>query len=425
LRDFLSASGIDAALMARFTSGKPLEEAERRPIVLTLAAMKKLSASDADRFSVRATGRASFADLFARGRMFTVRGRLRSITAEKLTAEEIQRVYPEVDAMAADDPLRTFYRVELEAEGAEKVTAYALHAPKALLDRRSLDEPGGITGLYVKHAGAAPGERPLLAAAHVAWYPDTPLGRLGMDVALFDEVRDLTTDLKYERECFYQLLAAMRRADFDKLFDETNREYSVEPLFNRPKSMHGTLVALTGKARRAVEIRVHDADIRSRFGIDRYYQVDVFTPDSMSNPVVFNLAELPAGFPQGEKISQDVRIPAAFLTGWAYNRDATLEEREKNEKAKMQKAPLLIGKSLVMVDYGAGDAPFEWFIGAILIGVLAALGVGAWLWSRNQSTARRVRDQLDQPSAGTSLNDLPGEFRAKPDFSNIRRRDGS
>jgi len=424
LRDHLSAEGIDATLMSRFASGKPLEDSERRPLILTLSAMKRLSASDADRFSVRASGRASFADLFARGRMFTARGRLRSIKSEKLTNDELLRVYPEVDAMAGDDPRRTFYRVELDAEGAEKVTAFALAAPIALLNRQSLDEPGSVTGLYVKYLGAAEGEQPLIAAAHVAWYPDTPLGRLGMDISLFDEVRDYSTDLKFERECLYQLLATMRRADLNTLLDETNREYPVEPLFNRPKEMQGTLVALTGKARRAVEVRVNDADIRARFGIDHFYQVEIFTRDSQNNPIVINLAELPDGFPVGEKISEDVRIPAAFLTGWAYNRDATIEERENNEKAKMQKTPLLIGKSLVLVDYGAGDGSAGWLIGAIFIGVLAAMGIGAWLWSRNQSTARRVRDQLDQPAAGTSLNDLPGEFRSKPDFSNLQPRDG-
>ena len=314
--------------MARFAEGKPFAESERRPVILALSAMKKLSPSDEARYSVPAAGRAAFADPFARGRILSVRGRLRSIAKEQLTDDEIARVYPEVDAMAADDPRRTFYRVELEAEGAEKVTAFSLQVPKALADRGSLDEPGGVTGLYVKHGGPAPGELPLLVAAHVAWYPDTPLGKLGMDVALFDDVRDFSTDLKFERECFYQLLAAMRRADLGVLLDQTNREYSAVPLFNDPKSMRGELVALQGKARRATEVLVKDADIRSRFGIDRFYEVEIFTRDSQSNPIIFNLTSLPADFPISEDISEDVRIPGAYLTGFVYNRDATIEERE-------------------------------------------------------------------------------------------------
>jgi len=429
LRDYLSAEGIDAPLMARFTEGKPFDESERRPVILTLAAMKKLSPSDEARFAVAAKGRESFADPFARGRILSLRGKLRSIKQETLTEDEIARVYPEVDEMAADDPRRAFYRVELEAEGVGTVTAFSLRAPRALVARTSaagtgLDEPAGVAGLYVKHGGAAPGEQPLLVASHLAWYPDTPLGRLGMDVALFDEVRDYSTDLKFERECFYQLLASMRRADLDRLLDETDREYSVVPLFNDPKSMHGSLVALQGKARRAVEVLVKDADIRSRFGITRFYEVEIFTRDSSSNPIIFNLAELPPGFPVGEDISQDVRIPGAYLTGFVYDRDATVEERERNEKPKMQKAPLLIGKSLERIDYGSGAGPVEWIFGATVGGVVVLLGLGAWLWSRNQGTARRIRQEIDDRTTGKSLNDLPGDYTGKPDFSKLEPRDG-
>jgi type II secretory pathway pseudopilin PulG len=425
LRDYLSAEGIDGALMSRFAVGKPYEESERRPVVLALAAMKKLSPSDEARFAVEAKGRASFADPFARGRMLSVRGKLRSIKKETLTDDEISRVYPEVDSMAADDPRRTIYRVEFEAEGAGTITVFSLRAPRALVETTVADAPVGVTGLYVKHGGAAAGEQPLLIASHVAWYPDTPVGRLGMDVALFDDVRDYSTDLKAEREAFYQLLAAMKRADLGKLLDATMQEYSAVPLFNDPKSMRGTLIALQGKARRAVEVLVKDADIRSRFGIDRFYEVEIFTRDSQSNPIIFNLTQLPAGFPVGDDISVDVRIPGVYLTGFVYNRDATIEERERNEKPKMQKAPLLIGKSLERIDYNAGTGPAEWIFGAIVIGIVAALGLGAWVWSRNQGTARRVRQEVDDRTTGKSLNDLPGDYSGKPDFSKIEPREGT
>jgi hypothetical protein len=355
--------------------------------------------------------------------MITVRGRLRSIKAEKLTDDEIVRIYPEVDSMAADDPRRAYYRVELDAEGAGTVTAFALNAPKSLVDRPSLDEAGGLTGLYVKYGGAAAGELPVLAARHVAWYPATPLGRLGMDMALFDDVRDYSNDLKFERECFFQLLAAMGRANFDDLLDETDREYSAVPLFNDPKSMRGSFVALEGKARRAVEVVVSYPDIQSRFGIKRYYEVEILTRDSQSNPIIFNLTELPAGFPIGEDISEDVRIPGVYLTGFVYNRDPTVEEREQNEKPKMQKAPLLIGKSIERIDY-AGGGQIEWLFGAVVIGGLVVLGLAAWWWSRNQSTARRIRQEVDDQTTAKSLNDLPLDYRSKPDFSGVKEQDG-
>jgi hypothetical protein len=246
---------------------------------------------------------------------------------------------------------------------------------------------------------------------------------LGMDMALFDDVRDFSDDLKYERECFYQLMATMRRADLGKLFDETNREYSAVPLFNEAKQMRGTLMALEGKARRATEVPVKDADIRRRFGIDHFYEVEIFTRDSQSNPLIFNLVELPPGFPIAEDISKDVRIPGVYLTGFAYNRDATIEERQKNEKAKMQKAPLLIGKSLEMIDYDVVADPVDWMFGAMLAALAVAMGAGVWYWNRNKGLSRKMREQVDAPAAGTSLNDLPLEYRSKPDFSNVETRD--
>jgi hypothetical protein len=423
LRGYLQVEGLDAELMARFVSGKPYAESERRAVVLTLAAMKKMSPSDADRFSVPAVGRAALADPFARGRMVSVRGRIKSIAKDKLTDDEIARVYPAVDSMDDDDPLRTFYRIEIEAEGIGTVTAFSLRAPAQLVDQPKLDQPGAVVGLYVKHSGAAPGESPLLVAAHVAWYPETPLGRLGMDMALFDDVRDFSEDLKNERECFYQLMATMRRADLGKLFDETDREYSAVPLFNEGASMRGSLIALQGKAHRATEVRVNDADIRRRFGIERFYEVEMFTRDSQGNPIIFNLMELPAGFPIGESISQDVRIPGVYLTGFAYNRDPTIQEREKNEKAKMQKAPLLIGKSLDMIDYDVAANPTDWVFGAIVIVVGVAICVAIWYWNRSSGLSRKMREQVDAPAPGTSLNDLPLEYRSKPDFSNVETRD--
>jgi hypothetical protein len=151
--------------------------------------------------------------------------------------------------------------------------------------------------------------------------------------------------------------------------------------------------------------------------------VEIFTRDSQSNPIIFNLAELPPGFPIAEDISQDVRIPGAYLTGFTYNRDATIEERQKNEKAKMQKAPLLIGKSLEMISYEVVADPIDWVFGAIVAGVALAMVVVVWYWNRNKGLSRKMREQVDAPAAGTSLNDLPLEYRSKPDFSNVETRD--
>lgn len=453
--DFIAAEGLDEQL-AKFTSGKPLDDAERRPLIISMGALKRLSSSSSDEFSQFVDKTDPFADEASRGKMWKIRGQLKSITPETLTDDEISIVYPEVDAMNADDPRRRYYRCELTRDdGRSPATIVTLRVPKALVEGTNKAKPAGddrvgVEGLYVKHVGAKSGEGAVLVASRLAYYPKTPLGDLGVDVGLFDDVRETSSDLKYERECFYQLMAAMRRATLDQLQDAaigdeveaypafikslaelpadkragyeqlTVQNFSVPAIFNRPQVMHGRLALITGKARRAVEVRVQDADIRRRFGIDKYYEVSVYTRDSQNNPMLLNLLELPSGFPTGDKISEDVRIPAAFLTGFIYHRDATIDEREKHAPAVMQKAPLLIGKSLMRVNFLADtDKAFEMLAGGLIIAAIIVIAAGAWWWARSQRQTRELRKRLTELPAGENLNDLPLEYRKGPDFSGL------
>src|SRR5690606_3536601 len=80
--------------------------------------------------------------------------------------------------------------------------------------------------------------------------------------------------------------------------------YSVYPLFNLADEQHGQLVLLQGVARRAIRVEVanprdpeSNRDIITRFGIDHYYEVAIFTKDSADNPIIVCVRELPPGFP--------------------------------------------------------------------------------------------------------------------------------
>src|SRR5690606_19402810 len=108
----------------------------------------------------------------------------------------------------------------------------------------------------------------------LSWHPEGLLGDLGMDMGQFDFVQNRSPIQAEERECFYQLLAAAGRAKPQELFRLTDRppddDYSVVPLFNEPEQQHGKLVALTGTARRAMLVKLHEeqeAEIIQRFGI--------------------------------------------------------------------------------------------------------------------------------------------------------------
>lgn len=422
-RLLLDGSGIDAALLGKFVDGKPLEGDERAALVAVWGGMRQCSQLDLDQYSRKPAASKDVAAAEARGRLWWVRGRLKSAQPETLTNEEVERVYAEIDDMPADDARRKIYRCEIELDGGgPKATIYSLAFPKELVDRAQLDEPVSIQGVCVKQAGSADAPQPVFVARRLAWFPETPLGQLGMDYALYDDVRREAHDLKAERECFYQLLNVMKKADFAALMEQTNQKdpYSVVPLFNDPLSMRGKMVALDGTARRAVAVVVQEPDIEERFGIKQYYEVAIYTADSQQNPLLFNLLELPKDFPQGENINAHVRIPGTFLTGFFYRRDATSQEQLKGIKPSLQKAPLLIGKSLYHYpEEDVTQSPNSWLFA---VGITAALAVLIFVFWRATRTEARTRDLLQRqmaPPSGTSLNDAPVEYQAKPDFSGL------
>ncbi|MBR5710140.1 MAG: hypothetical protein IKX40_05235 [Thermoguttaceae bacterium] len=195
-------------------------------------------------------------------------------------------------------------------------------------------------------------------ATRIAWHPDTPLGNLGMDYGLFDELdtkplqgrkipypTDCTLNER-NRECFYQELAAVKRALDPKTFAEikklalTQRDevwnmrdprntmtverqsYPVEALFNDPIAQRGNLFWLTGRARRIVAIPVDAPDVRARFGIEQYYNIYLFTSDSDDNPLVINVLELPEGVQTGDGagFGVDLSVPCFMFNTWMYRR---------------------------------------------------------------------------------------------------------
>jgi hypothetical protein len=57
----------------------------------------------------------------------------------------------------------------------------------------------------------------LLAAPRIAWYPDTLLGRAGMDYGLFDSVVDGRKLISGDTAAFFAMLAAVREVDPEAL----------------------------------------------------------------------------------------------------------------------------------------------------------------------------------------------------------------
>ena len=107
--------------------------------------------------------------------------------------------------------------------------------------------------------------------------------------------------------------------------------YSVAPLFNDADNQVGELVAFDGTAAASRgstwTIRpTAPSDVARRFGIDHYYEIDVFTDDSQNNPIVFCARELPPGLTIGDRLHEPVRIAGFFFKSWSFrSRRATLQ----------------------------------------------------------------------------------------------------
>ena len=107
--------------------------------------------------------------------------------------------------------------------------------------------------------------------------------------------------------------------------------FSVAPLFNEPANQVGELVLLEGTVRRVTRVDVGKtsdgaaSDVARRFGIDHYYELDLFTDDSQNNPIVVCVRELPPGFPVGDGLHEPVRVAGLFFKSWSFeSRRATL-----------------------------------------------------------------------------------------------------
>ncbi len=303
----------------------------------------------------------------------------------------------------------------------------------------------------------------------------TVLGGLGMDVGLWDEVQNRQAITGRDREAFYQLLDAVERLDVDEVTRLARRgltlskpgwqsdeqalvarvaelnaqrdqatsddrrataertlrqaeqrlagvrhalasaeagKFSVAPLFNQPEEQFGRLMVLEGVARRALRVDISaDRDVRDRFGIDHYFEVDIFTDDSQNNPIVFCVRHLPAGFPTGEAISEQVRLAGFFFKSWAFRSRRPTEVVGEGGRADRprQLAPLLVAREPTWLQ-APTPAPslFSGLIaGGLFLVVLVVVWLGASAWGRNDRRFRhRVIDKIYSPETGTSLDDL-------------------
>jgi hypothetical protein len=313
----------------------------------------------------------------------------------------------------------------------------------------------------------------LFVAKRVEWHPTTSrepaislgmsiLGSLGMDVGLLDQVRShgpLDTGIAAdrprfndEREAFYQMLVAAGkiganqliriakgnlgtiRAQWERELRETRdlkRQalahevikraeaglYSFALLFFDGKRQIGQPAVFDGIARRVVRVdssvradNGSPSDVARRFGIDHYYEMQVFTDDSQNYPLVCCVREVPAGLSMGDDLHVPVRVAGFFFKDWRYTTRGT-RDLETGEllpgEGKQQHAPLLIGRAPVLLKIEDERGMARLVGGGLFLLALGGIWAAAWWLSRgDRRYAERRRESAHSLPPGQSLNDL-------------------
>jgi hypothetical protein len=476
-RKVLDLAGWDAARFKSIAKGATISDADREELAELLW---RLRTFDGPQLFAWADAGPTFPAIAAApsehvGELTALQGRVTQVE---------RRTLP--DALATRLEMTDYFECQLTLDGGGKATLITSRVPKAWLKMSPLDEPANAAGVFVKLL-ATDRESPhgLFVGREVAWHPTTPnpptvslgksiLGELGVDVGLLDSVRQREPIAATEREPFYQLLDASGRIGANQLTrfatqdldavrahwaaeeqrlaaqnakadasDPARRQlarevqsraakgrFSVAPLFNDAVNQVGELVTLDGTARRVTRIDVgqspdgSQSDVARRFGIDHYYEIDLFTDDSQNNPVVFCVRELPLGMPEGNGLHEPVRIAGFFFKNWRFqSHRATLpaEPDAAPPAGLRQIAPLLVGRSPIMLQLPKTSAAESFAVVAAGLFVLL-LGVvwvaGWWLAREDRRFVRSTLAKQFSVAEGESLNDLDFDLR-----SNVREND--
>lgn len=358
---------------------------------------------------------------------FFLQGRASHVDLVELPREVAQRWH-----------LGQVYRVRLDLQNSTgKVIVYTLNIPKSWQPHvgKMMDERVSGHGLFFKLDGAEVTKRPLpvLLAPRIAWMPDRIdkalattsslliLGNLGMDVGLFDQIQDRQALTKDDRECFYQLLAATAGTAPTTADSRLPHNTRLAKLLGSQvqRAGRGELVSISGNVRRAVRIAIEAADIRNRFGIDHYYELNVFVNESVrvkrssddpeptyysTYPVVCCVAQLPAGMPEGDDVNEAIRVSGFYYKIYSYETDFTTAKGPN----RRQFSPLIVGFEPKWIQRRNSFHPaYRIACGVVAVCFLLSLWILIGRLNRGDAVFRRtvVAKHL-QPPADASLENL-------------------
>lgn len=266
------------------------------------------------------------------------------------------------------------YRAQITTDAGAAITVYtgavpSFKAPAAFSSEgAALSRRVAGVGIRFGQERSEPGAEPhaALLSPRLEWIPpETPLGAAGLDLSSYEDApvypidalekeksperrKEFARALRWtrdDRRPFYGTLAAVKRMRPGADAREPLRD--VVPLFNRPEENQGRLASFSGWARRVNLVLVEDPDVRAATGLDRYYQIFVYTNDSQGWPLTLCAPELPDGMTVGggREYRRNVDISGYFYKTWAYRKSGKdAGEPENIDSKEWTRAPLLVGR---------------------------------------------------------------------------------
>ena len=266
------------------------------------------------------------------------------------------------------------YRAQITTDAGAAITVYtgavpSFKAPAAFSSEgAALSRRVAGVGIRFGQERSEPGAEPhaALLSPRLEWIPpETPLGAAGLDLSSYEDApvypidalekeksperrKEFARALRWtrdDRRPFYGTLAAVKRMRPGADAREPLRD--VVPLFNRPEENQGRLASFSGWARRVNLVLVEDPDVRAATGLDRYYQIFVYTNDSQGWPLTLCAPELPEGMTVGggREYRRNVDISGYFYKTWAYRKSGKdAGEPENIDSKEWTRAPLLVGR---------------------------------------------------------------------------------
>ncbi len=407
--EILEKFEIGPSQIESFFSGQALSAAEEDVLVKILYHFPRLGLDHLQRWRQKGVTWDQLAaePVQHRLQVFHISGRVKRVEAVRLLPEQ-------AELYEFDHYYRA--RVALPDSPYEAVIA-ARRVPDAWSLDAPLDEPTSADAIFLKSGDA--GEQPrqlIFVAEHLGWYPERPdeshhigpsqlaLARLGTDISLWDEIGKSKERAlgNADREGFYQLLAAVGKPEASGL-TAYEKPLDLVGLLENSGEHFGDVSPVQGLARRVMKVPVSDADVRYRFGIDHYYEIDLFVPlgdaslrlgndpSGKTNPVYRNkfpatliVRDLPADFPQGENVHELVAADAVFFKVWNYRSNYT------SKFGQLQPAPLFIGSTARVVSTNVGA---NWITSGLVMvafaGALAVMVVIGWIYGRDDRKAKK------------------------------------